>query len=79
MKVDRFLEHQSITIPIDTGSTNNLMDSKLQLDNEPISSLGIRPDLDDAVGPCREFAMRFIEVIGKLTGSTPGDHQRKTR
>ncbi|RWW45970.1 hypothetical protein BHE74_00048146 [Ensete ventricosum] len=35
-------------------------------------------DLDDAVGPHREFARRFAKGIGKLTGSTPGDHQKKT-
>ncbi|RWW04038.1 hypothetical protein GW17_00032756 [Ensete ventricosum] len=29
IKVDGFLEHQSITILIDTGSTNNFMDSKV--------------------------------------------------
>ncbi|RRT35078.1 hypothetical protein B296_00021294 [Ensete ventricosum] len=45
---------------------------KLQQDNEPRSSLGIGPGLDDAVGPRREFARRFTEGIRKLAGSTPG-------
>ncbi|RWW75949.1 hypothetical protein BHE74_00015983 [Ensete ventricosum] len=46
---------------------------KLQPDNGPRSSLGIGLGLDNAVGPCREFAKRFAEGIGKLAGSTPGD------
>ncbi|RRT77753.1 hypothetical protein B296_00005278 [Ensete ventricosum] len=33
---------------------------------------------DDVVGPHREFARRFTEGIRKLTGNTPGDHQKKT-
>ncbi|RZS08570.1 hypothetical protein BHM03_00039551 [Ensete ventricosum] len=40
--------------------------------------LGIGPGLDDVVGPRREFARRFAKGIGKLVGSTPGDHQKKT-
>ncbi|RWW23166.1 hypothetical protein GW17_00012602 [Ensete ventricosum] len=50
---------------------------QLQPDNEPRSSLGIGPGLDDAVGPRREFARRFTKGIGKLAGSTPGDHRKK--
>ncbi|RWV84571.1 hypothetical protein GW17_00053703 [Ensete ventricosum] len=42
----------------------------LQPNNGPRSSLGIRPSLDDALGPRREFAER----TGKLVGSTPEDH-----
>ncbi|RRT31599.1 hypothetical protein B296_00052393 [Ensete ventricosum] len=42
---------------------------KLQSDNGPRSSLGIRPGLDDIVGPRREFARRFAEGIEKLAGS----------
>ncbi|RWV99151.1 hypothetical protein GW17_00037957 [Ensete ventricosum] len=34
-------------------------------------------DSDDAVGPRREFAKRFVEGIGKLTGNTPGDRTKK--
>ncbi|RWW68892.1 hypothetical protein BHE74_00023550 [Ensete ventricosum] len=42
----------------------------LQPNNGPRSSLGIRPSLDDALGPRREFAER----IEKLVGSTSEDH-----
>ncbi|RRT40957.1 hypothetical protein B296_00058170 [Ensete ventricosum] len=58
MKVDGFLEHQPITIHIDTGSTNNFMDGKIrkpqrrrelirhrQRNNPPIDQ-GIREDGD---------------------------------
>ncbi|RWW44719.1 hypothetical protein BHE74_00049498 [Ensete ventricosum] len=51
----------------------------LQLNDGPRSSLGIGPGLDDVVGPHRESARRFAEGIGKLAGSTPGDHRKKTR
>ncbi|RWW60294.1 hypothetical protein BHE74_00032730 [Ensete ventricosum] len=51
---------------------------KLQPDDGQISSLGIGPGSDDAVGPRREFAKRFAEGIGKVTGNTPGDRQKKT-
>ncbi|RRT57481.1 hypothetical protein B296_00007234 [Ensete ventricosum] len=47
-------------------------------DNGPKSSLGIRPGFDDAVGPHQEFSRRFAEGIGKLAGSTLGDHRKKT-
>ncbi|RRT52593.1 hypothetical protein B296_00040098 [Ensete ventricosum] len=47
-------------------------------DNGPRLSLGIRPGLDDVVGPRREFARRFTEEIKKLVGSTPGDHRKNT-
>ncbi|RRT59707.1 hypothetical protein B296_00029800 [Ensete ventricosum] len=30
------------------------------------------------VGARPEFARRFVELIGKLAGNTPGDRQRKT-
>ncbi|RWV82277.1 hypothetical protein GW17_00056234, partial [Ensete ventricosum] len=52
---------------------------KLQLDDGPRSSLGIRPGSDDAVEPHREFARRFVEKIRKLVGNTPGDHRKNTR
>ncbi|RWW61518.1 hypothetical protein BHE74_00031426 [Ensete ventricosum] len=42
---------------------------KLQPDNEPRSSLGIGPGLDDAMGPHREFARRFAEGIRNLLGA----------
>ncbi|RZR88279.1 hypothetical protein BHM03_00015811 [Ensete ventricosum] len=45
----------------------------------PSSSLGIGPGSDDAMGHRREFARRFVEGIGKLTGNTLGDHRKKTR
>ncbi|RRT69026.1 hypothetical protein B296_00027071 [Ensete ventricosum] len=51
---------------------------KLQPDNGPRSSFGIGPSLDDAVGPRREFATRFVEGIGKFVRSTLGDHRKKT-
>ncbi|RRT46358.1 hypothetical protein B296_00018122 [Ensete ventricosum] len=51
---------------------------KLQLDDGPRSSLGIRPGSDDVVGPCWEFARRFAEGIGKLAGNTSGDRQKKS-
>ncbi|RRT55848.1 hypothetical protein B296_00035551 [Ensete ventricosum] len=51
---------------------------KIVEDNGSRSSLGIGPSLDDAVGPRREFARRFVEGIEKLTGSTSKDHQKKT-
>ncbi|RRT84895.1 hypothetical protein B296_00010749 [Ensete ventricosum] len=47
-------------------------------DDGPRLSLSIRPGLDDGVGPRQEFARRFAEGIGKLTGSAPGDHWKKT-
>ncbi|RZS00838.1 hypothetical protein BHM03_00030619, partial [Ensete ventricosum] len=50
----------------------------LQPDDRPRSSLGIEPDLDNAVGPRREFGRRFAEGIGKLAGSTPRDYRKKT-
>ncbi|RWV96708.1 hypothetical protein GW17_00040557 [Ensete ventricosum] len=52
---------------------------KLQLDNGPRSSLGIRLSLDNAIGPRREFARRFAERIGKLAGNMTGDCRKKTR
>ncbi|RWW25354.1 hypothetical protein GW17_00010312 [Ensete ventricosum] len=51
---------------------------KLQPDDGPRSSLGIRPGSDDVVGPCWEFARRFAEGIGKLAGNTSGDRQKKS-
>ncbi|RWV90649.1 hypothetical protein GW17_00047124, partial [Ensete ventricosum] len=41
--------------------------------------LGIMLGSDDVVGPHWEFARRFAEGIGKLTGNTPGDCRKKTR
>ncbi|RRT40198.1 hypothetical protein B296_00058664, partial [Ensete ventricosum] len=51
---------------------------ELQPDDRPRSSLGIGPGSDDAVESHREFARSFAKGIGKLTGNTPGDRQRKT-
>ncbi|RRT50011.1 hypothetical protein B296_00009880 [Ensete ventricosum] len=51
---------------------------RVTIDNGPRSSLGIGPGLEDAVGPCWEFARRFAKGIGKLAGSTLGDHRKKT-
>ncbi|RZS14872.1 hypothetical protein BHM03_00046654 [Ensete ventricosum] len=47
-------------------------------DMDPGSSLGIGPGSDDAMGPCWEFARRFVEGIRKLARNTLGDHRRKT-
>ncbi|RWV94067.1 hypothetical protein GW17_00043432 [Ensete ventricosum] len=41
---------------------------ELQPDDGPRSSLSIGPSLDDTMGPHWEFARRFAEGIGKLTG-----------
>ncbi|RWV87467.1 hypothetical protein GW17_00050531 [Ensete ventricosum] len=49
----------------------------LQPDDGPRSSLSIGPSSDDAVGSRWEFARRFVEGIGKLTGNTSGDRQKK--
>ncbi|RZS05319.1 hypothetical protein BHM03_00035806 [Ensete ventricosum] len=51
---------------------------ELQLDDGPRSSLGIEPGSDDAVGPRREFARRFIEGIEKLARNMLRDHRKKT-
>ncbi|RZS10583.1 hypothetical protein BHM03_00041817 [Ensete ventricosum] len=51
---------------------------ELQSDDEPKSSLGIRPGSDDAMGPRWEFTKRFAEGIGKLARNTLGDHRKKT-
>ncbi|RWW42733.1 hypothetical protein BHE74_00051685 [Ensete ventricosum] len=51
---------------------------ELQSNDGPRSSLSIRPGSDDAVEHRHEFARRFAEGIGKLTGNTLGDHQKKT-
>ncbi|RRT72568.1 hypothetical protein B296_00002668 [Ensete ventricosum] len=56
----------------------NELRPELQPDNEPRSSLGIRPGLDDAVGPRREFFRRFAEGIGKLARSMSKNHRKKT-
>ncbi|RWW44286.1 hypothetical protein BHE74_00049963 [Ensete ventricosum] len=61
-----------------TGSLTMTGAMKLQPDNGPRSSLVIELGLDDVVGPRWEFARRFAEGIGKLAGSTPGDHRKKT-
>ncbi|RRT41759.1 hypothetical protein B296_00022976 [Ensete ventricosum] len=50
---------------------------ELQPDDRPRSNLGIKSGLDDIVGPHREFARRFTELIEKLAGNTPGDCQKK--
>ncbi|RZS26314.1 hypothetical protein BHM03_00059638 [Ensete ventricosum] len=42
---------------------------KLQPDDGPRSSLGIRPGSNNVVGPRREFARRFTEDIGSLLGT----------
>ncbi|RWV97148.1 hypothetical protein GW17_00040082 [Ensete ventricosum] len=41
------------------------------------SSLGVHRK-DAKMGPRREFDRRFTEGIGKLAGSTPGDHRKKS-
>ncbi|RRT32181.1 hypothetical protein B296_00056720 [Ensete ventricosum] len=41
------------------------------------SSLGIKPGLDDAMGPRQEFVRRFAEGIEKLTESTLADTERR--
>ncbi|RWW38750.1 hypothetical protein BHE74_00056002 [Ensete ventricosum] len=51
---------------------------ELQPDDRPRSSLGIGPGSDNTVEPHQEFARRFAEGIGKLTGNTSGDRQKKT-
>ncbi|RWW40801.1 hypothetical protein BHE74_00053752 [Ensete ventricosum] len=48
---------------------------ELQLDNELRSSLSIGSGFGRCSGFRREFAMRFIEGIGKLAGNTLGDHR----
>ncbi|RZR80954.1 hypothetical protein BHM03_00007082 [Ensete ventricosum] len=50
---------------------------KLQPDDEPRKSLGIRPSSDDAVGSRRKFARRFTEGIEKLTGNAKGDRWKE--
>ncbi|RRT41312.1 hypothetical protein B296_00052802 [Ensete ventricosum] len=52
---------------------------ELQPDDGPRSSLSIRSGSDDAVGSHREFARRFAEGFGKITGNMKGDHREKTR
>ncbi|RRT47234.1 hypothetical protein B296_00001923 [Ensete ventricosum] len=52
---------------------------KLQPDDRPRYSLGIRLSLDDAVGSCRKFARRFTEGIRKLAANTKGDHREEDR
>ncbi|RRT54839.1 hypothetical protein B296_00013131 [Ensete ventricosum] len=48
-----------------------------------IGSMELQPDngpsSDDEVGSRREFARRFAEGIGKLTGNTKGDHWEEDR
>ncbi|RWW47424.1 hypothetical protein BHE74_00046600, partial [Ensete ventricosum] len=48
---------------------------ELQPDNGPRSSLSIKSGFGRCGGFRREFARRFTEGIGKLTGNTPGDHR----
>ncbi|RWW52055.1 hypothetical protein BHE74_00041552 [Ensete ventricosum] len=52
---------------------------ELQLEDGPRSSLGIGLGSDDALGPHREFARRFVEEIRKLAGNMPGDRWKKTK
>ncbi|RWV89636.1 hypothetical protein GW17_00048213 [Ensete ventricosum] len=51
---------------------------ELQPDDGPRSSLGIGLGFDDAMGPRREFARRFVKAIRKLVGNKPGDRRKKT-
>ncbi|RWV93462.1 hypothetical protein GW17_00044076 [Ensete ventricosum] len=51
---------------------------RLQPDDGPRSSLGIRSGSDDVVEPRWEFARRFAKGIRKLAGNTLGDHRKKT-
>ncbi|RWW17039.1 hypothetical protein GW17_00019051 [Ensete ventricosum] len=50
---------------------------ELQPDDGPRSSLGIGPSSDDAVGPHRKVARRFIEGTRKLARNMSGDRQKK--
>ncbi|RZS10039.1 hypothetical protein BHM03_00041183 [Ensete ventricosum] len=52
---------------------------KLQPDDRPRYSLGIRPSLDNVVGSCRKFARRFAEGIKKLARNAKGDHREEDR
>ncbi|RRT31575.1 hypothetical protein B296_00044201 [Ensete ventricosum] len=47
--------------------------------NELRSSLGIGPSSDDEMVSHWEFAKRFAEGIGKLTGNTKGDRREEDR
>ncbi|RRT46589.1 hypothetical protein B296_00005584 [Ensete ventricosum] len=52
---------------------------KLAGNNGSRSSLGIRPGLDDVVGPRWEFARRFFEGIKKLAGRSPKEDRMTYR
>ncbi|RRT64967.1 hypothetical protein B296_00021408 [Ensete ventricosum] len=52
---------------------------KLQRDDGPRSSLGIKSSSDDAVGSRHECARRFTEGIVKLAENMPGDRWKKTK
>ncbi|RWV93556.1 hypothetical protein GW17_00043981 [Ensete ventricosum] len=54
------------------------LDTLVQTNDEPRSSLGIGPGSDDTVGHRREFARRFAKGIGKLARNTLGDRRKKT-
>ncbi|RWW17153.1 hypothetical protein GW17_00018944 [Ensete ventricosum] len=52
---------------------------KLQPDDGPRLSLGIRPSSDDAVGSRWKFARRFAEGIWKLAGNAKEDRRKEDR
>ncbi|RWW41898.1 hypothetical protein BHE74_00052587 [Ensete ventricosum] len=51
---------------------------ELQPDDGPRLSLSIGSRFGQYSGISPEFARRFAKGIGKLAGSTPGDHRKKT-
>ncbi|RRT34401.1 hypothetical protein B296_00048005 [Ensete ventricosum] len=50
---------------------------KLQPNDGPRYSLGIRLSSDDTVGSRRKFTRRFAEGIEKLAGNAKGDHRKE--
>ncbi|RZS00941.1 hypothetical protein BHM03_00030724 [Ensete ventricosum] len=52
---------------------------ELQPDDGPISSFSIGSGFGQCSGISPEFARRFVEGIGKLTGNISEDHRKKTR
>ncbi|RWV79235.1 hypothetical protein GW17_00059668, partial [Ensete ventricosum] len=51
---------------------------ELQPDDEPRSSLSIRPGFRRCSGISPKFARRFTEGIRKLAGNMLGDHRKKS-
>ncbi|RWW63884.1 hypothetical protein BHE74_00028910 [Ensete ventricosum] len=52
---------------------------ELQPDDGLISSFSIGSGFGQCSGISPEFARRFVEGIGKLTGNISEDHRKKTR